>query len=247
MWYPLKPKEGHVPVARRTVRERLAAAWHAAWHGGFGNNHDVVDVDYIRARVDHWTARHAADKYGRFASVDALGPYHVVREGDRIVVTPPKSPLHQSESWVFSPGRAELTVRRLFARQPTMSSRAVDRIWISHRVWTNGKGASDALRIRGRGFGSETVVDLEYNLVHNVMRPPGRGFGWSVSPTLDDPAADDGTPQGISEDPDPTLVAPVAPTILALSRVIAETTGRPVCTYVEFITQPRYTGDGPGD
>jgi hypothetical protein len=60
-----------------------------------------------------------------------------------------------------------------------------------------------------------------------------------VSPTLDDPAAD-GTPQGISEDPDPTLVAPVAPTILALSRVIAETTGRPVTTYVEFVRQPRY-------
>jgi hypothetical protein len=27
-----------------------------------------VDVDYIRARVDHWTARNAADNCGMFAS-----------------------------------------------------------------------------------------------------------------------------------------------------------------------------------
>jgi hypothetical protein len=84
-----------------------------------------------------------------------------------------------------------------------------------------------------------TVVALDYNLVRNVIRPPGRGFSWSVFATLDDPASD-GAPQGITEDPDPTVVAPVAPAILALSRVIAETTGRPVSTRVDFIRQPTY-------
>jgi hypothetical protein len=84
------------------------------------------------------------------------------------------------------------------------------------------------------------VAALDYDLVHNRIRPPSSGF--DVSPKLDDPAAQGGIPH---EDPDPTLVAPVAPTIVALSRVIAATTRRPASTHVEFIRQPRYNNDNP--
>lgn len=136
----------------------------------------------------------------------------------------------------------------LFAREqhPQLSSYAVDRVWIVHGVWTNGKGASDALKIRGPGYGSHIVAALDYNFVHSVMRPPGRGFGfgWSVSPTLEGLDADHGAPQGISDDLQ--AVAPVAPTILALGTLIAEATGRPVSSHVEFMRRPVYA-DGPGD
>jgi hypothetical protein len=243
-WGP-KPKAGQVPVVRRTVGERLAAVWYT----GFGKDPDQVDVAAIKARVDHWTARHAANKYGMFESFDTHQPYHVVREGNCLVVTPPRSRVLRSESWRFSPGRAELTRgMMLFARQQHLQvfSYPVDRIWIVHRVWTNGRGASDALKIRSPGYGLQTVVALDYNLVHNVMRPPGRGFGWSVSPTLEGQAADDGTPHGSRQDSELQAVAPVAPTILALSAVIAESTGRPVSTHVEFVRQPIYA-DSPGD
>jgi hypothetical protein len=88
------------------------------------------------------------------------------------------------------------------------------------------------------------VAALDYNFVHNVMRPPGKGFGWSVSPTLEGLDAEYGAPQGISDDLQ--AVAPVAPTILALGTLIAEATGRPVYSHVEFMRRPVY-GDGPGD
>ena len=240
-WGP-KPKAGPVSVGRRTVGERLAAVWYR----GFGKDPDHVDTAAIKARVDHWTARHA-DKRDRTFDPDL--PYHVVRQGDFLVVTAPRSRAFRSESWRFSAGRAELTTgTMLFARQrhPQVFSYVVDRIWIVHCVWTNGRGASDALKIRGSGYGSQIVVALDYNLVHNVMRPPGRGFGWSVSPTLEGLAGDDRALQGIREDSELQAVAPVAPTILALSSVIAETTGRPVSSHVEFVRQPSY-GDGPGD
>jgi hypothetical protein len=219
-----KSATASVSRVRLPFGRRLAAAWRAS----FGD----VDVDYIRARVDHWTARH----YG-FASFDEPQPYQVVREGDRIVVTPPNSP---DGSWAFSPGWAEFNVRYLFPRQLQVISFAVDRVWISHHVWTNGRGATDILQISFPGYGSQTVAALDYDLVHNRMRPPGRRF--DVSPTLDDPAAAGGIPP--HEDPDSTLVAPVAPTIVALSRVIAATTRRPVSTYVEFITEPTYGDAG---
>ncbi len=173
-----------------------------------------------------------------FASFDEPERYHVVPEGDRIVVTPPKS---RGASWAFSPGRTESTVSNRHGRQPTVTSFAVDQVWINHHVWTNGKGATDVLQIRGPGYGSHTVVALDYDLVHNRMRPPWMGF--DVSPNLDDPAAEGGRKS--SQTVDPTLVAPVAPAIVALSHVIADTTRRPVFTHVEFIRQPSYKNDNP--
>lgn len=237
------PKVAPVQVAHRTLGERLAEVWHT----GFGKDPDHVDVAALKARVEHWTARHVANNSGMLGSFDPPEPYHVVREDDRIVVTPPRSRVLRSESWRFSPGLAELTTSTmLFARErhPQVFSYAFDQIWIVHRVWTNGRGASDALKIRGTRPGSRIVAALDYNFVHNVMRPPGKGFGWSVSPTLEGLDADYGTPQGISDDLQ--AVAPVAPTILALGTLIAEATGRPVSSHVEFIRRPVY-GNGPGD
>ncbi len=239
------PKAAPVQVAHRTVGDRLAEVWHT----GFGKDPDPdhVDVAALKARVEHWTARHVANNSGMLGSFDPPEPYHVVREGDRIVVTPPRSRVLRSESWRFSPGLGELTTSTmLFARErhPQVFSYAVDQIWIVHRVWTNGRGASDALKIRGTRPGSRIVAALDYNFVHNVMRPPGKGFGWSVSPTLEGLDAEYGAPQGISDELQ--AVAPVAPTILALGTLIAEATGRSVSSHVEFIRRPVY-GDGPGD
>lgn len=241
-WRP-KPKVDPAPAERRSVGERLAATWYT----GFRKDPDHVDVAAIKARVEHWTARHVANKSGMFQSFDPPEPYHVVREGDFLIVTPPRTRGLRSESWRFSPGQAELTTgTMLFARQrhPQVFTYAVDRIWIVHSVWTNGKGTSDVLKIRGTRPGSRIVAALDYNFVHNVMRPPGRGFGWSVSPTLDGLDADYEAPQGISDDLQ--AVAPVAPTILALCTLIAQATGRPVSSHVEFMRRPVY-GDGPGD
>jgi hypothetical protein len=241
-WGP-KPNVAPIPVVRRTVGNRLAAAWHT----GFGQDPGLVDVAAIKARVDRWTARHVANHHGMFASFDPPEPYHVVREGDRLAVTAPRSRVLRSESWRFSPGQAELiTSTVLFARQRHLQvfTYAIERIWIVHRVWTNGRGASDALKIRSPGYGAQVVVALDYNFVHNILRPPGRRFGWSVSPTLEGVDGDHGTPQGIREDLQ--AVAPVAPTILALCSLIAETTERPVSAHVEFVRRPIYT-DGPGD
>jgi hypothetical protein len=225
-----------VPGTRWTFGKRLVAAARAA----FGH----VDVDYIRARVDHWTTRDADNSYGMFASFKEPGRYHVVREGNRVVVTPPKS---GGASWAFSPGWASWTVTHLFERQPNVTNFAVDEVWISHYVWKNGKGATDVLQIRGLRYGSHTVAALDYDLVHKRMRFAGRGFGWNVWPTLDGPGDNGGIPQVISETPDPTLVAPVAPIVLALTRVIADTTGCQVSTHVEFIGQPRYNDGDAGD
>ena len=238
-----EPKGAPVPVVRRSVGERLAALWYT----GFRKDPGPVDADALRARVERWTVRHVANKPGMFQSFDPPEPYHVVREGDFLIVTPPRSRALRSESWRFSPGQAELTTgTALFARerQPQVFTYVVERIWIVHSVWTNGKGTSDALKIRGPRAGSRIVAALDYNFVHNVMRPPGRGFGWSVSPTLEGLDADYGAPQGISDDVQ--AVAPVAPPILALGTLIAETTGRPVSSHVEFIRRPVYA-DGPGD
>lgn len=208
-------------------------------------NEDAVDVAAIRARVDHWTARRM-DNEGRTLFPLPHQPYHVVREGDRLVVTSPKSRLFPSESWAFSPGRAESITGSSFfgARDLNVSRYVVDRIWLVHRVWINGKGASDALRIRGPGYGLQTVVGLDYNIVHNVMRPSGRRFGGSVSPTLEGPAAEEVPPSGVRAESEPDTVAPVAPVILTLSRLIAETTGRPLALHAEFVRQPTYNNEG---
>ena len=88
------------------------------WYTGFRKDPDAIDVAAIKARVEHWTARHVANKSGMFESFDPPEPYRVVREGDFLIVTPPRSRALRSESWRFSPGQAELTTgTMLFARQ----------------------------------------------------------------------------------------------------------------------------------
>jgi hypothetical protein len=150
--------------------------------------------------------------------------------------------LLQTESWVLSPGWAESTTGIRFLRsQPLkVSRRPVLSVEVRHGMWDNGKGASDELRINGPGYRSQTVVALDYNLVHNVMRPPARGIGWSVSPNLEGPAADHGTSLGVIEGAEGEAVAPVAPPILKLSRVIAAATGCPATVRVRLRTQPYY-------
>jgi hypothetical protein len=89
--------------------------------------------------------------------------------------------------------------------------------------------------------------DLQGDTIpQSAQRPPGRGFRWSVWPTLEGLTADDGTPQVSRQDSELQAVAPVASTILALSSVIAETIGRPMSTLVEFVRQP-IDADSPGE
>jgi hypothetical protein len=71
--------------------------------------------------------------------------------------------------------QAEFRLRDLFQRQPKVTSFAVDHVWIGHHAWTNGKGATDVLPISGPGA-SHTLAAHDDDLVHNRMRPPGRGI-----------------------------------------------------------------------
>jgi hypothetical protein len=177
-------------------------------------------------------------------------PYHVARDfGGRLTVTPP-SPLpgdglslglaslrRKRESWAFLPRMAELMVHR-GAEQPRATSYRVDSVEIGHDIWTNGHGVTDHLRIKGPEYSMKTVVALEYYWDFEIQFLVGRGAGGAVSPSLAGPAAESGLPRGVGDAYDSADIERVAPTILALSRVITDTTGRPINILVGSCTQP---------
>jgi hypothetical protein len=177
-------------------------------------------------------------------------PYHVARDfGGRLTVTPP-SPLpgdglsfgpaslrRKRESWAFLPGIAELTVHR-GSEQSKATSYRVDSVEIGHDIWTNGHGVTDHLRIKGPEYSMKTVVALEYHEDFNVQFGFGRGVNGAVSPSLAGPAAEGGLPRGVGDAYDSADIARVAPTILALSRLITDTTGRPINVLVGSCRKP---------
>jgi len=166
--------------------------------------------------------------------------YRVARDfSGRLTVTPPGSLQgdsrsfsqallrRKSESWVFSPGMAQLMVRR-GSEQLEATSYAVDRVEIGHDIWTNGHGATDHLCITGPDYSPKTFVSLEYYWDFEIQSPLGSGVGGAVSPSLTGPAAERGLPNGVGEAYGFADIERVAPTIVALSRLVTDTTGRPI-------------------
>jgi hypothetical protein len=203
--------------------------------------HEVVRADAFRI----------ADE--RMAPVRAQAekrPYHVARDfGGRLTVTPP-SPLpgdglsfglaslrRKRKSWAFLPSMAELTVHR-GAEQSRATSYRLDSVEIGHDIWTNGHGVTDHLRIKGPEYSMKTVVALEYSWDFEIQFLHGRGAGGAVSPSLAGPAAESGLPRGVGDAYDHADIERVAPTILALSRLITDTTGRPIYILVGSCRQP---------
>jgi hypothetical protein len=159
-------------------------------------------------------------------------PYRVVRDfGDRLTVTPP-SPTpwrRKSEWWEFWPGMAERKLRRGSEESEVRAtSYRVDSVEIGHDVWTNGHGSTDHLRVKGPGYSVKTVVSLEYYWNHGCQLALGNSVDRAVSPSLAGPAAESGLPNGVGDGYESADIGRVAPTILALSRLITDTTGRPI-------------------
>ncbi len=186
-----------------------------------------------------------------------LRPYHVDKEADRLTLTPPSLPpafsgnvlafsfspslaLQRRESWSFWPRQAELTVHRAFG-QSKVTSYPVDSVEIGHDIWTSGKGVTDHLRIRGAGYWSKAVVALEYHREVDAQCPLKMGISWGVSPSLAGSAVEHGLPVGVDDGFDSALIAAVAPTILALSRLITEATGCPVSIVIGSCSEPDYS------
>jgi hypothetical protein len=178
--------------------------------------------------------------------------YHVARDfGGRLTITPP-SPLsgdgpsfglaflrRKRETWTFSPGMAELTVRR-GAEQSKATWYRVDSVEIGHDIWTNGFGVTDHLRIKGPEYSMRTVVAFEYLWDFEIQFPLGRGAGEAVSPSLAGSAAERGLPRGVGDAYDHVDVERLAPTILALSRLITDATGRQLNVLVGSCRQPHH-------
>ena len=174
-------------------------------------------------------------------------PYLVTRDfAGRLIVTPPYprpgdgfafGPAFlrtKLESWTFAPGMAELTVQRGGEQSKTTSYR-VDGVEIGHDIWTNGHGVTDHLRIKGPGYSTKTIVVLEYLWDFDIQVLYGSG---AVSPTLAGPAAESGLPRGLGDAFDLADIERVAPAVLALSRLITDTTGRPIHIVVGSCSQP---------
>ena len=172
-------------------------------------------------------------------------PYHVAMDGNRLLLTPPSLPtvsrLRQTrKSWAFSPGLAELTTYQ-GAERKTSVAYSVDGVEIGHEVWTNGKGVTDHLCITGTGYASKTVVALEYHRhLFDIQCPLRMGINRGISPFLAGPAAEAGLPKGVGVEFNSAIIETLAPTILALSRLITDTTGRPMTILVSACRAPVY-------
>jgi hypothetical protein len=204
-------------------------------------------VGFANAQIRAEVLRSFDERMAPYRAQALKRPYHVARDfGDRLTVTPP-SPLpsdfrqtflrRKSESWAFSPGMAELTVHR-GSEQSKATSYRVDIVEIGHDIWTNGHGVTDYLRIKGPDYSPKTVVALEYYEDFNIQCPRGNGVNGAVSPSLAGPAAESGLPRGVGDAYDSADIARVAPTILALSRLITDTTGRPINVLVGSCRRP---------
>jgi hypothetical protein len=177
-------------------------------------------------------------------------PYHVAWVGDRLTITPPPRPgpaalnrwdFGSERSWSFSPGEAERAMS--WGSKPSQVIRyVVDSVEIAHDTWTSGHGVTDRLNIRGPEYSSTTVVALEHNRqFFNSQIPPGKDIRWSVSPTLAGSAADRGLPAGVGEAYDSDVIVTVAPTILALSRLVTDATRCPLAIVVGSCRAPDYS------
>jgi hypothetical protein len=177
-------------------------------------------------------------------------PYRVARDfSGRLTVTSPASLPGdgrsfsqallrlKSESWAFSPGMAQLMVHR-GSEQLEATSYAVDRVEIGHDIWTNGHGATDHLCITGPDYSPKTVVSLEYYWDFEIQSPLGSGVGGAVSPFLAGTAAESGLPRGVGDAYGSADIERVAPTIVALSRLITDTTGRPINILIGSCRRP---------
>jgi hypothetical protein len=204
--------------------------------------HEVIRADSVKSFDEKVMAPIRAQAMNR--------PYHVSRDfGGRLTVSPPGShPGHgrsvsqsllrqKSEVWAFSPGMARATLHKGSAESKATSYR-VDSVEIGHDIWTNGHGATDHLRVKGPDYLPKTVVALEYLWDFEIQSPLGRGAGGAVSPFLSGPAAESGLPRGVGDAYESADVERVAPTILALSRLITDATDRPINILVGSCRQP---------
>lgn len=174
-------------------------------------------------------------------------PYHVAWEGARLTITPPPPPgvfgvseasgLRKRRSWSFSPGGAELATS-WGAKRPKVTRYVVESVEIAHDTWTNGHGVTDRLKITGPAYASTTVAAIDDNHRFNALGPPGKDWSWCLSPTLTGAAIDRGLPAGVGEGYDSDVITTVAPTILALSRLITDATRRPLTILVGSCKAP---------
>jgi hypothetical protein len=203
---------------------------------------EVIRADAIRIADEKLMAPARAQAERR--------PYHVARDfGGRLTITPPSSLSgdglsfglaflrRKRESWTFVPGMAALTVHS-GAKHAKATSYRVDSVEIGHDIWTNGYGVTDHLRIKGPEYSMRTVVALEYLWDFEIQFLHGTGSGGAVSPSLAGSAAESGLPRGVGDAYESADIERVAPTILALSRLITDATGRPINVLVGSCRQP---------
>jgi hypothetical protein len=174
-------------------------------------------------------------------------PYHVAWVGHRLTITPPLLPvvsriseaLGLRKSWSFSPGDAE-RAWSWGSKRSKVTRYAVDSVEIAHDTWTSGRGVTDRLKIRGPQYSSVTVAALDHYNLGNVQYLKGFNGAGPVSPTLAGSAADRGLPAGVGEVYASDVIATVAPTILALSRMITDATRRPLAIVVGSCREPNH-------
>jgi hypothetical protein len=158
--------------------------------------------------------------------------------------------------WAFSTGightiqQGDSTVLRFFYRIATRllgrkTEYCIARVEIRHDIWRSGNGSTDYLRICGPGYAPRNVAAIEY--VTNVgYQREERLPNWLVSKLLVGPAVTHGLPKGIGEAYDSADLAAVSPTIVSLSRLVSETTRRPMFVVIGSRKEPDYSDANDG-
>lgn len=176
-------------------------------------------------------------------------PYHVAWVGARLKITPPRptgvSGVHlgllRRRSWSFAPGSAE--VETSWGSRRSTTRYVVTGVEIAHDVWTDGRGATDRLKVTGPQYPSTTVVALQHDHLSNAQIPPGKDIRWCVAPTLTGSAAERGLPPGVGEAYESDTIRAMAPAIVALSRLITDATCCPLAVVVGSCAAPSSGAD----
>jgi hypothetical protein len=77
----------------------------------------------------------------------------------------------------------------------------------------------------------------------DIQCPLGMGTNRGISPALASSAAEQWLPGGVGDGFDSAVIATVAPTIVALSRLFTDTTGCPISIVIGSCREPNYSGD----